>query len=1111
MPTFNKSVKREGITALSFMFIISLVATLSSILYAINVAYAGVGEFTTVSVDDSNPPWDRVIIANGTLFSFSFVNCVVVDWGDDSPNSVVSGSDVTFDSESGFGAWSGANHAYSNPGSYTITATEGQIDVDFPHNCNTFGSPGSTVVNVRRHDTTLILNPMSNPVIASNLTGSGTLIDADTGSQVEGQSISFGGSGGTGVLPNVTTEGVTFIDPTNIQIDSCAVCIPDIVGAESNNVMLLHAGAQIFFPSGTNVVIMTLQDMDSERFVAEVTDSIGSTFTVDSYGASPDAVDSFITGPHGVKSIKITSITDSDGVPLSSSATIGISKIRTQDPASNPIEKLTLDFEDLLPDVEVGSDSKDITASAIGPTVTQSGGTFFSTGTVTAPPTSGLAVQAHYAGNSLYNASDSNVQLYDILSDTWGGLGEPGSVTITADSGTGINTIICAADQDGDGLCDNWELLRAIPYSGGSFSLCITDAVTGTLECPNYQHKDIFVEIDYMQGHRPLIQALRDVKTAFANAPVTNPNGINGINLHIQLDEQLPYVASLNVWKASSNDFFGIKQAKFGTAADHGATLLASNPKLRDGKAQAFHYALFANSIGTCGPSGIAELPGNDLIVSLGCGFHGAPDGFGGTQGTLEEQKGTLMHELGHNLNLNHGGPMEYRTLPAGYRLDGTQTNQVIDGATGDTSRTFKIFGMRLLTPGLSSGTVVMTAKLPFSLDPGTVSIGSITRTEGGLGVIVNTITPSISGTGLSRLVTLKVTFSTIGATDATNGNLGTFTIPLSVTITSAELQTSIITPGYSPTLKINISSSQSGPNCKPNYPSVMTYVGQTNAYLGADWILDYSRKTLATINEGTSLTESNFFSPDTGSRLVHAYQSGLGRAYRTDATPSMDWDGSGLVTGASIQDPNYFGINDCQASPGQSLRGFEDWHNIQYNFRESLAQIDGVYPNPHLVREMNGVIGDQIGGQVAENTANTTASPPGATYDKPQTITLSTKKPATIYYTTDGTNPTRSSAHGGSPVTILISSNTVLKFFSVNSQDNAEVIRVESYTIGQTPVGGNILSTDTSVLLVAGAFTNAYWLLPAVGLAGALLFAMRTAVMHKRKKGQNENNQVEK
>ena len=57
------------------------------------------------------------------------------------------------------------------------------------------------------------------------------------------------------------------------------------------------------------------------------------------------------------------------------------------------------------------------------------------------------------------------------------------------------------------------------------------------------------------------------------------------------------------------------------------------------------------NPTTNCGPSGTAETLGNDFIVSLGCGFTGGV-------GTKNDQAGTFMHELGHNLNLGHGGPL---------------------------------------------------------------------------------------------------------------------------------------------------------------------------------------------------------------------------------------------------------------------------------------------------------------------------------------------------------------------------------------------------------------------------------------------------------------------
>jgi hypothetical protein len=73
---------------------------------------------------------------------------------------------------------------------------------------------------------------------------------------------------------------------------------------------------------------------------------------------------------------------------------------------------------------------------------------------------------------------------------------------------------------------------------------------------------------------------------------------------------------------------------------------------------QLVRYILSVHSIG--GPSGTAEPKGNDAIIALGDGFHstaGAAEGHTGSTGTRIQQGGTLMHELGHLLNLRHGGP----------------------------------------------------------------------------------------------------------------------------------------------------------------------------------------------------------------------------------------------------------------------------------------------------------------------------------------------------------------------------------------------------------------------------------------------------------------------
>ncbi len=81
---------------------------------------------------------------------------------------------------------------------------------------------------------------------------------------------------------------------------------------------------------------------------------------------------------------------------------------------------------------------------------------------------------------------------------------------------------------------------------------------------------------------------------------------------------------------------------------------------LGDAKKNAVRHLLFAHGMG--GPSGFSELRGNNAAIFLGEGFgrnidfaDGTPHI--GTVGGVAEQDAAIAHEIGHMVNLRHGGP----------------------------------------------------------------------------------------------------------------------------------------------------------------------------------------------------------------------------------------------------------------------------------------------------------------------------------------------------------------------------------------------------------------------------------------------------------------------
>jgi len=221
-------------------------------------------------------------------------------------------------------------------------------------------------------------------------------------------------------------------------------------------------------------------------------------------------------------------------------------------------------------------------------------------------------------------------------------------ITVTLGVGT--------PDTDGDDLPDDWES-NGIPYvDGNDVPQRYPLVVNGVQADP--RHKDLFVEIDAMNGPglAPTPADLNRVKLAFAAAPaalVSNPDGLPGITLHLVIDEtNLPTFDFPNAW----TEFDQVKltaasgsppvNGYFGTLAERTGLDAAA---IRETKSKAYRYCVFARTHSGGTSSGRAEIIGNDFMVTLG-------EGWTGPGGTSEEKAGSFMHELGHNLGLEHGG-----------------------------------------------------------------------------------------------------------------------------------------------------------------------------------------------------------------------------------------------------------------------------------------------------------------------------------------------------------------------------------------------------------------------------------------------------------------------
>ncbi len=178
-------------------------------------------------------------------------------------------------------------------------------------------------------------------------------------------------------------------------------------------------------------------------------------------------------------------------------------------------------------------------------------------------------------------------------------------------------------DTDGDGLSDGREVdLGTDPLAPDTDGDGLPDGAEVTAEeaLPGADplRMDVYLEVDYEADAKPETSVAR-TKQAFANAPIDNPDGSRGIDLHVSYSDQLNLSGPVETSTLES---------------------LALNGTFEH-RGEGYRYALVTNDGVVMGPSGASAgyAPGTVIDAFITSYYPGT----------------TFMHELGHVLGLSGG------------------------------------------------------------------------------------------------------------------------------------------------------------------------------------------------------------------------------------------------------------------------------------------------------------------------------------------------------------------------------------------------------------------------------------------------------------------------
>ncbi len=609
-------------------------------------------EELTIGITSFGPPpliWGTEGTLTGTSDVVDITGLDVrVNWADGSPDTeIVIAAD---------GTWT-ATHTYASSATYIITA---------------FLMQGSDVKANATHsifiDTREAILEVSVPETVTGETkfvASGTLKDATTMEGIDGLEIEFSGDGRP---DDVTTQGVAFFG--GIVIQSCDVgsdpgdCVEDDIGEANvtDNIVLHLTDGKITFPPSTSKLRIVFQNMGDTSFnytIKEYPDTpVQCPF--EDEGVFDCPATSFSDAPleilakSGGSAGGVTVFNGIQEISFSPGVDIGISALATRNEDSNPQNLHQINFDDLT----IGSRVSGFTVDA---------GFYFAFGVAQFEPENGLELVAKLALNPLYTADDASA-IYNVVANLQSA-GGVGSETVQG-SGTSIIKRGVTGDLDDDGLGDTDEgncltrnpsnTAETWPYSP---SQSYPDTSSPFEDCPipgniSTKKPDIYYEFDCMAGVDCPTQAeLNLLEKAFDDATASKD-----INAHFHLSDTGLCSADQDVvaWFDGSSasgtercdDFKSIKLYNFGTGTENdGVCTLASNCGTLIARAQAVGYVLIADKVNGCSTTGLGELYGRDVIIGTQCIFET------NDAANLDEARdGMILHEIGHNLGLGHGG-----------------------------------------------------------------------------------------------------------------------------------------------------------------------------------------------------------------------------------------------------------------------------------------------------------------------------------------------------------------------------------------------------------------------------------------------------------------------